>query len=166
MKDNVLVSDTGTPLLTDFGISRLDSASTTGFNTDSVKGSTRWMSYEFFIDKDEDAPPRHNEKTDVWSYGMTVLVSASFRCSRSVCLSSYLQELITGGIPYSYIQYNFRVVLKIAKGELPSEPSFTGSSSDVALRSYMWSICNRCWIKDPKQRPSIAKVLEDMERRS
>ncbi len=80
MKDNVLVSDMGIPLLTDFGISRLESSSTTGYNTESVRGSTRWLAYEFFeiSDNDDDPPPGHNEKTDVWSYGMTLLVSHGF----------------------------------------------------------------------------------------
>ncbi len=74
------MSDMGTPLLTDFGISRLESSSTTGYNTESVRGSTRWLAYEFFeiSDNDDDPPPGHNEKTDVWSYGMTLLVSRGF----------------------------------------------------------------------------------------
>lgn len=63
-------------MLTDFGISRLESTSTTGYNTETLRGSTRWLAYEFFqiSDNDDDAPPGHTEKTDVWSYGMTVLV--------------------------------------------------------------------------------------------
>jgi len=148
--DNVLVSDVGTPLLTDFGISRLQSSSTTGYNTESVRGSTRWLAYEFFdiSDNDDDAPPGHNEKTDVWSYGMTLL------------------ELITGDVPYAYIKNDLRVMFAIVNGQLPCEPSFTGSSSDVALRRYMWSICHSCWIKDPMRRPSIAELLRDMETHS
>jgi len=81
--DNVLISSSGDPLLADFGISRLASSSTIGFTTDSVRGSTRWMACELLVisENEDDGPPRHNEKTDVWSYGMTLL------------------ELISGNVP-------------------------------------------------------------------
>lgn len=79
------MSSSGVPLLTDFGISRLESSSGTGYNTDSVRGSTRWLAYEFFqiSDNDDDPPPGHNKKTDVWSYGMTLLVCPTFVYGRS-----------------------------------------------------------------------------------
>ncbi|KLO07120.1 kinase-like protein [Schizopora paradoxa] len=145
--DNVLVSLDGTPLLTDFGVSRLESSSTTGYNTETVRGSTRWLSFEFFEISDDDLPPpTHNEKTDVWSLGMTIL------------------ELITGDVPYASIKNDLRVMFTIVKGLLPSEPTYTGSPSDISLKRYMWSICQVCWTKNPAQRPSAATILGKMER--
>ncbi len=78
----MLVSPSGTPLLADFGISKLESSaasSPAGLSTETVRGSTRWLAYEFFEikDGDYDASGRsaHDEKTDVWAFGMTILVS-------------------------------------------------------------------------------------------
>jgi len=146
--DNVLVSSTGTPLLTDFGISKLQSSSTTGYNTETIRGSTRWLACEFFeiSDNDDEPPPTHNEKTDVWSFGMTIL------------------ELLSGDVPYASIKNDLRVMFAIVQGQLPAKPQIMGSSLDASIRSYMWEICCRCWIKDPIERPSIAELLEGMER--
>jgi serine/threonine protein kinase len=66
---NILVSDAGVPCLTDFGLSRILS-DTWGMTTSSdTAGSLRWMSPELFNHE------RLRESSDVWAYGMTVLVS-------------------------------------------------------------------------------------------
>jgi serine/threonine protein kinase len=68
---NVLVSNAGDPCLTDFGLARILN-DTRGMTTSSeVAGSLRWMSSELIRDE----MPR--ESSDVWAYGMTVLVSCS-----------------------------------------------------------------------------------------
>ncbi|KAF8501228.1 kinase-like domain-containing protein, partial [Hysterangium stoloniferum] len=65
--ENVLVSDTGVARLADFGLSRGDNF---GLNTSpGIGGSTRWMSPETLQGSEI------NEQSDIWGFGMTVLVS-------------------------------------------------------------------------------------------
>jgi hypothetical protein len=83
LQDNVLISSTGVPMLSDFGVSRVIAASNITTGT-SAGCSTRWMAYELFPPLDEvpqldgtsyRRPVTANEKTDVWAFGMTVYVS-------------------------------------------------------------------------------------------
>lgn len=98
---NVLVSHQGDALVADFGISRLLAAGDTalpteGFSEDSQSlsssrrtigqnmtlaafsktniGTQRWCSPEQFTVQGDNPVP-FNEWTDVWAFGMTVLVS-------------------------------------------------------------------------------------------
>lgn len=76
----MLISATGIPLLADFGISRLMTASITATtSTASVKGSTRWMAVELLkINYEATSLSRnsaeHTKETDVWAYGMVIYV--------------------------------------------------------------------------------------------
>jgi len=76
VKDNVLLSPTLRPLLTDFGLSRQEIASVSGNphtrTLNGAAGSLPWMAAEFF---DLDEPViKANSETDVWAFGMTVYV--------------------------------------------------------------------------------------------
>ena len=77
-KANIVLSASKRPLLTDFGLSRQTISSVSGWVTtsDALAGSLSWMAPEFFLDMGLDIPiMKANLKTDVWAYGMTVLVS-------------------------------------------------------------------------------------------
>ena len=88
--DNVLISNTGLPLICDFGISRLLAASQTlDMNASGqLRGSPRWMAIELFSGEG-DSHPTHTLKTDVWAFGMTTYV-----CLMSPTLSFYLTHTI------------------------------------------------------------------------
>ena len=69
---NVLVSNEGLPLLSDFGLSRaLPGCTTTIPTSTSLKGTLRWLAPELVSDD----VATYTTETDVWAYGMTVLVS-------------------------------------------------------------------------------------------
>ena len=72
-QSNVLVSHAGTPLVCDFGLSRIvskqDSKAAITTST-GLQGSVRWMAREL-IEETEG----HTIASDVWAYGMTLLVS-------------------------------------------------------------------------------------------
>lgn len=102
-----MVSEAGIPKIMDFGISHVISSTTTVETaTDAYKGTVRWMSRELLFsdennegdnDKDEGSQGEdetqtedvrlqdeddiklvtHTQWSDVWAFGMTVLVSAS-----------------------------------------------------------------------------------------
>ncbi|KLO08493.1 kinase-like protein [Schizopora paradoxa] len=67
--DNIFISDSGEPLLADFGISRIVTT-TSGTTSTNVKGSTRWMAFELL--SDDGAEDRHTVMTDIWAFGMVV----------------------------------------------------------------------------------------------
>ena len=75
--DNVLISNTGLPLICDFGISRMLAASQSMDTTTSgqLRGSSRWMAIELF--DVGDSSPIHTFQSDVWAFGMTVHVRMS-----------------------------------------------------------------------------------------
>ena len=80
LKANILISAAGQPLLTDFGLSRQLIASKSGGSSTSeeLAGSLPWMAPEFFHNSHQNLPAvKPNLKTDIWAYGMTVLVSIS-----------------------------------------------------------------------------------------
>ena len=83
--DNVLLSPDGRALLTDFGVSRMDTLSA-GYTTDSTRGSTRWQAYELFdIGEDGTKSPQHTVMTDIWAFGMTVYVRESKAVLEFLC---------------------------------------------------------------------------------
>ena len=63
-------------MICDFGISRrLESTPSGGdlkSNSTEGRGSLRWMAPELF---DLDGSMSHSKESDVWAYGMTILVS-------------------------------------------------------------------------------------------
>ncbi|KLO14151.1 kinase-like protein, partial [Schizopora paradoxa] len=131
--ENIFISDSGEPLLADFGISRIvtTNSSTTSTN---VKGSTRWMALELL--SDDDAEGRHTMMTDIWAFGMVVY------------------ELLTRRLPFYELKIDVRVSLAIMGGRLPSQPL----SLDDGDGKLLWSICQECWRRNPTDRPNIASI--------
>lgn len=69
---NVLISPTLEPLLADFGVSHILTASMSqmcGTSMAALKGTVRWMAVELLT---TEAIP--NEKSDVWAFGMVLYV--------------------------------------------------------------------------------------------
>ncbi|KAF8508835.1 kinase-like domain-containing protein, partial [Gautieria morchelliformis] len=127
--NNVLVSDSGRPCLSDFGLSKvlmLKGMSTTA----EVTGSVRWMSPEL-LNGDIDIA---NTKSDVWAYGMTVL------------------EIVSGHVPYNEVTNEAAVIYRITQGDIPLRPRDPGISDDA------WGICQKCWHNEPELRPSMLNV--------
>ena len=80
LKDNVLVSPDGKPMLSDFGVSRLIVESVTVAGTTSLKGNTRWMAVELIDTRDPLQNHQfHTKETDVWAFGMVVYVSSNHK---------------------------------------------------------------------------------------
>lgn len=80
LKDNILVSEKGNPLLCDFGISRMIAITQTmggggaGVESTNLRGSARWMSPELLLPPDDESP-LHTKNSDIWAFGMTAYVS-------------------------------------------------------------------------------------------
>lgn len=73
VKDNVLISDDGTPLLADFGISHVlmsENIAVLRSSSGDTSGTLRWMAYEQLAAEF----PIYTMPTDIWAFGMTVYV--------------------------------------------------------------------------------------------
>lgn len=131
---NVLISQSGQALLTDFGLSELLGSS---FNPRLVN----WT------------PPEHlddfkgSPEGDVWAFGMTALVRWLFPFD--ALTQTPLQELFTRSFPFHDIQ---DVKQRIVKGP-PERPSDCSRLTDK-----WWEIFSSCWERDPRLRPSIGEM--------
>jgi len=142
---NVLVSPDGHPLLTDFGISEMDTISA-GYTTHSFRGSTRWQAIEFFdVSEDLSLIPQHTTMTDVWAFGMTVY------------------ELLTHELPFYNIQHIGQLILHISRGGLPKKPELSNDPVIEEIELFLWLLCCRCWQKDPTSRPSMSILEKEID---
>ena len=68
------MSESGEPLLADFGISRCMTTTSTANSSTGVKGSARWMAIELLTPVADETIEvgRHTRQSDVWAYGMVV----------------------------------------------------------------------------------------------
>ncbi|KIM53150.1 hypothetical protein SCLCIDRAFT_461898 [Scleroderma citrinum Foug A] len=134
---NVLVSDDGHALLTDFGSSRLAEASFSLVVKGDRKGTLDWMAPEHFqADKFT-----MSTASDVWAFGMTTL------------------ELFTRKRPFDHLQNIGAVVNHIVNKEL-TRPSLVASF--FRLSDEWWSICLPCLNRDPAYRARMSNVVESI----
>ncbi len=165
----MLLSPEGTPLLADVGISKLEASSFTmlaGPIAESVWRSLRWLACEFleFSDDDVNSTRRleHNEKTDVWAFGMTIYVrlSASFYTSVT---QSLLQELLTGDIPYAKIRSDLKSCLRSRTTCFhPNPPLWARPGRSVTTLHVVY--IGQCWATDPTHRPSMGALLKEVDK--
>ncbi|CAE7080578.1 unnamed protein product [Rhizoctonia solani] len=136
---NVLVSDNGTPLLTDFGTS-LMSDRTLRFTatTSGLSCTLRWSAAEIL----QQTNP-HTKASDVYALGMTIY------------------ETITGEIPYhGKNEFNVMRLVTLEK-ELPERPQCMLVGDRRADK--LWEMLVQCWSYEPEARPSAADVAMAMK---
>ena len=73
------MSANGTPLLSDFGISRLQYDGKTITGTKTFRLTVRWIAPEL-IDESNDSTSHqmHTKETDVWAFGMVTYVRCTY----------------------------------------------------------------------------------------
>ncbi|KIJ67231.1 hypothetical protein HYDPIDRAFT_148722 [Hydnomerulius pinastri MD-312] len=153
---NILISDTGAALITDFGLSNVveDLSLTEAglraakLGTSLLAGSTRWMAPELILTlvEDDGMPPLITPESDVYS----------FAC---VCL-----EVATGELPYSHRRNDHAVTIDIMRGVKPSRgsPSISKMGLTAKQEEAFWDILNRCWDTVPMLRPTMTEVREEL----
>ncbi|CAE6351415.1 unnamed protein product [Rhizoctonia solani] len=133
---NILMKQDGTPLIADFGLSRLVMEFSTGLTTSSSRGSYRWMAPELFGGVDNHVLVLITTASDVWAFGC-------------LCL-----EIILGVIPWASFRSDAAIMLAVVKNRLsPPLPSSTGNTS-------LGHIIKHCWMYEPSQRPSMLQLVD------
>ncbi|KAG8683912.1 hypothetical protein FRC09_015731, partial [Ceratobasidium sp. 395] len=137
-QDNILVSNDGEPLVTDFGNAVLRertlkfTSTTTGH-----KISSRWTAPELLH-----GDP-YSFEADVYALGMTIL------------------EVVTEDVPYATIHREVAVIAAILTGVLPERPQAQIPSTST-FGEALWALLNECWTLDPMKRPTAAAVRDKM----
>ncbi|KAL5483341.1 hypothetical protein ACEPAI_8572 [Sanghuangporus weigelae] len=141
--DNVLISDSGEPLLCDFGVARMLLASETfhfsSSLTGGLRGTIRYLSKELLVASGQGLTS-YSLESDVWAFGMTSIA------------------IMERKPPYSHIKMD--VILAISKGELPVPSAF---SFWPLQNRIIWRICERCWYPPPL-RPPLRYILYELSR--
>ncbi|QRV92194.1 Tyrosine kinase family catalytic domain protein [Ceratobasidium sp. AG-Ba] len=150
--ENVLISKDGAPRLSDFGNAKLQEY-TMKFTKTSTKEtvSSRWAAPELF------EGGWCSFETDVYALGMTILVMFHFELTFVEINNLFMQEAITGSMPWPELSERsviFAVTIKKAHPERPEAHIPVYSDHGDTL----WSLLELCWDSDPRNRPNADQV--------
>jgi ankyrin repeat protein len=129
---NVLLSDNLRAKISDFGLSKIKTASqATTANTKKGIGTTRWMAPELFDDE-----PSNTVASDVYSFGMV------------------LWELTARKIPYEKLKTDAQVTRAIDKGQKEIIPEDCPPELSQTITA--------CWETKPKHRLTSSQAAEQL----
>ncbi|KAK7494715.1 hypothetical protein BaRGS_00014113 [Batillaria attramentaria] len=129
---NVLLTMDGEVKLADFGVSAKNTQ--THQRRDTFIGTPYWMAPEVILCETlKDTP--YDFKADIWSLGITLIEFAQIE-------------------PPNKDMHPMRVLIKIQKADPPSLDQPSKWSKQFI------NFINKCLVKDPKQRPTAAELLE------
>ncbi|KAG9082485.1 hypothetical protein FS749_006814, partial [Ceratobasidium sp. UAMH 11750] len=138
---NVLVSESGVPLLADFGNATLQAYTLEFTNTSSIVSlSLRWAAPEVLKGTVSNSIP-----ADIYALGMTIL------------------ETITGRLPWFGKGDQAVVVAVMVMNQHPERPR-SHMPDDSEHGGLLWSTLKSCWANEPRDRPSAAKLQDLMHR--
>ncbi|KIO19234.1 hypothetical protein M407DRAFT_246237 [Tulasnella calospora MUT 4182] len=136
--DNFLVNDDGEVELCDFGISRVLEDVPSGFTTGAGAGTLPYQAPEYLV---------HNTRStavDVYSFGGVML------------------KVLTGKVPFASVPQG-RLVIEVSKGKKPNRRDYQFSLPQAVVNE-LWGLMNRCWSFNPTERPTMAIVIQELNR--
>ncbi len=111
------------------------------------------MAKEFFSPSPDGASPRHNEKSDMWAFGMVIYVCQNLDNYISRRHSSHFQEMLSWKVPYFNLKDIF-VMPAVMRGELPEKPEEPETSM---VFNKLWNFSLLCWAD---RRPSASEMVD------
>ncbi|EJD54189.1 kinase-like protein [Auricularia subglabra TFB-10046 SS5] len=143
--ENVLISNEGSAVISDFGLSTLvDAGPNLTATTLRVRNTLRFAAPELLLDEAYDSrlPPRPRSKTtftDVYAYGMLIY------------------QAYTGSPPWPGAN-NMQVIRFITNGLTPPRVH-----QEPLLNDLLWDLCHKCWEYEPHCRPTMGQTLEQLQ---
>ena len=145
IKANILIDQNGRACLADFGFLAIvsDPTNPTASSSYTIGGTIRWMSPELLtLDHSGLKNGRPTKESDCYALGMVIY------------------EVLSNRTPFS--QFNHCIVIrKVMDGERPERLE---GAEGAWFADDLWRMLNLCWETQPKGRPSVAEVLECLER--
>ncbi|KAG8742761.1 hypothetical protein FRC10_000928 [Ceratobasidium sp. 414] len=141
---NVLVTESGTAKLCDFGHSQYidDCHQDPSDGSDApsrFQATMRYMCPEFF----REIKAKPTIFSDMWAFGCLAL------------------EILSQLQPYHHIESEFLVPTAIRNGAIPSvKPEYPNAAG--CLNDVLWSVVKRCWYANPSLRPSSNALLDSI----
>lgn len=135
---NILIDDSTKAVLCDFGLSRIkaDAASRTIRGSGvAIVGSRNWMAPEQLLGGSPKKP------CDIYAFGLTV------------------SEIFANEIPLGHINHADFLPLVVERNVRPERPD---GDNAPQLSDTIWELAKKCWVKDPKCRPSATAVCDTL----
>ncbi|KAJ3564998.1 hypothetical protein NP233_g7927 [Leucocoprinus birnbaumii] len=152
---NVLISDEGRGLLTDFGASHIVTA-TAGPTTSSIFSTLRFAAPELM-----EGGMRPTKESDIWAFGC-------------LCYQTFSRKS-----PYYQYSRDYQVVAALSRRELPKRPSpIEIDDSDETnwdlevdddwdpIDDQAWTLITKCCVPEPERRlkiPAVQELIADMK---
>ena len=141
---NILINRDSHACISDFGLLTIipDQASLISPITPRERGTIRWMSPELLDPESFGLKNSHPTKeSDCYALGMVIY------------------EVLSGQVPF-YQHNGLNVILKVLGGEHPERPQ---GMQGAWFTDELWGLLERCWKRQPHDRPSIKTLLEYLE---
>ncbi|KAL3520837.1 hypothetical protein ACH5RR_018986 [Cinchona calisaya] len=144
---NILLDENFVAKISDFGLSRLERINKSkSYVSTNVKGTTG------YLDPDYCMTQRLTRKSDVYSYGVVLLVVLSGR--RAVSIGSPVEQ--------RSLLSSFRECIEGGAIERMVDPSLQGKIPSNSLTEFVKCVKN-CLQYEPKKRPTMAQVVASLE---
>jgi serine/threonine protein kinase len=105
--------------------------------------------------RDVERPTIHS---DIYSFGSVAL---QVSCPRDILLLNFfcnsLIQIVTGRVPWSELEDDIDVVVKLSQGLVPWKPE------DCLVKDSLWAFIQRCWEFVPEDRPTSSDALDFAE---
>ncbi|KAG6820429.1 hypothetical protein H0H93_000675 [Arthromyces matolae] len=134
---NVLVDDSGQPLLMDMGYSLVMDPVTSTFSPDAhhFVGNPRWTPWE---------------KVAPTEFPLTLKAD-------SFSFASFMLEIFSGDVPYRYLSSDSAVIVEfLVRKKLPRRPD------NPQLTDPLWNLMTKCWTINPILRPSMEEIHREL----
>ncbi|KAF8577546.1 kinase-like protein [Ramaria rubella] len=134
---NILITDSGTAVVADFGLSKISQEATTTVLQGA--GSPRWMAPELFSSGDGLSK---TTMSDVYAFGHVML------------------EIYSNQLPFFDVREDLHVLFGLTRGARSLRPN--GPLADRWLDDEAWEFSRRCTAIEPEDRPDMAGVVSKL----